>query len=196
MADVISLLNTEIHQVQDQWPGKKELHTANCAAMNSAKEVCYFQVVSPTKAPKIKGLKGIHSPEALKHQSVVLFSPWCNKEGQNEGTVVNHLCADHYHLGLICKRCLQFFTPSSDMMQHHVQGCQPTCAHGDSSDDEDPGARDGGDGNKPMWNHMQVNHHHPEAPYSIRIQMTPRQSVTSHNDCVCLRGREVRYAKL
>ena len=54
---------------------KKELHAANCAAMISAKDICYFPVVSPTGSPKIIGLKGIHSPEALKHQSGLSFCP-------------------------------------------------------------------------------------------------------------------------
>ena len=106
MADIVSLLNTKIHQVQDLWPGKKELHAANHAAMSSAKYICYFWVVSPTESPKIMGLKGIHSPEALKHQGGLCFCPWCGKEGQNEGTVVYHLCTGHYCLGLVCKRCL------------------------------------------------------------------------------------------
>ena len=28
--------------------------------------------------------------------------PWCRKEGQNEGTIVNHLWTTHYRLGLAC----------------------------------------------------------------------------------------------
>ena len=39
MVDAVSLLSTEIHQVQDPWPGKKELHTANHAAVSSAKDI-------------------------------------------------------------------------------------------------------------------------------------------------------------
>ena len=116
MVDVVSLLNTEVHQVQDPWPGKKELHAANHAAISSAKDICYFQVVSPMESPKIMGLKGIHFPEALRHQGGLAFCPWCGKEGQNEGTVVNHLCTGHYCLGLICKRCLLFFTTNSNTM--------------------------------------------------------------------------------
>ena len=65
MADMVGLLNNKVHQVQDPWPGKKELHTANHATISSAQEICYFQVVSPTESPKIIGLKGIHFPEAL-----------------------------------------------------------------------------------------------------------------------------------
>ena len=122
MADMVSLLNTKVHQVWDPWPGKKELCAANHAAIGSAKEICYFWVVSSTESPKIMGLKGIHFSEALKHQGGLLFCPWCGKEGQNKGTMVNHLCTGHYCLGLICKRCVLFFTTNSKVMQCHVQG--------------------------------------------------------------------------
>ena len=93
-------------------------------ARGSAKDLHYFWVVSPLESPKIMGLKGIHSPEALKHQASLLFCPWCGKEGKNECTVVNHLHTSHDHLRLICKRCLLYFMTTSDIMQHHEQGCQ------------------------------------------------------------------------
>ena len=77
MADIVSLLNTEIHQVQDPWPGKKELCTANHAAMSSTKDICCFQVVSLTESPK-----GIHSPEALKCQGGLSFCPGVGRRGR------------------------------------------------------------------------------------------------------------------
>ena len=65
---VAGLMDSEIYLVQDQWWGKKELHALPITyARGSAKDLHYFQVVSPLKSPKIMGLKGIHSPEALKH---------------------------------------------------------------------------------------------------------------------------------
>ena len=146
--DVVGLLNTKTHLVQDLWPGKKELHAANHAAISSAKEICYFQVVSPMESPKIMGLKGIHFPEALRCHSSLSFCPWCGKEGQNMGAVVNHLHTGHYCLELICERCLLFFTTNSNAMQHHVQGCEPTHPNDDSSDDKELATRNGGDGNK------------------------------------------------
>ena len=51
------------------------------------------------------GLMGSHDPEALHHFSSVTYCPWCRKEGQNEGTVVNHIWTTHYRLGLVCDRC-------------------------------------------------------------------------------------------
>ena len=149
MADVVSLLNTKVHQVQDPWPDKKELHAANHAAISSVKEICYFQGGITHRIPKDHGPEG-HFPEALKHQGGLLFYCWCGKEGQNEYTMVNHLHTGHYHLGLICERCLLFFTTNFKVMQCHVQGCEPTHACDDSLNDEEPGAKDGGDTNKPM----------------------------------------------
>ena len=156
MVDAVSLLSTEIHQFQDLWPGKKELCAANHAAVSSGKDIHYFWVVSPTKSPKIMGLKGIHLPEALKGQGGLSCCPWCGKEGKNEGTIVNHHHTGHYLLGLVCERCLWYFITSSDMMQHHAQGCQPTHAHDDSPNNQGPDTRNGGDGNKSRWYHSQV----------------------------------------
>ena len=122
MEKMVGLMGTKIHPVQDQWQGKKELHMANPLAKGSAKNLCYFWVVLPIESPKIMGLNGIHSPEALKCQAGLSFCPWCRKEGQNEGTMVNYLCTGHYHLWLVCKRCLQHCMTSSDRMWHHLQG--------------------------------------------------------------------------
>ena len=98
---MVGLLNAEIHLVQDPQLGKKELWAANHAAISSSKENCYFQVVSPMESPKIMGLKGIYFPEALRCHSSLSFCPWCQKEGKNEGTVVNPLHTHHYCQGLI-----------------------------------------------------------------------------------------------
>ena len=51
------LMNTEIHLVQDQWQGKKELCATNNVARGSAKDLHYFLVVSPLESPMIMGLK-------------------------------------------------------------------------------------------------------------------------------------------
>ena len=63
----------------------------------------------PLNPPKM-GLWVTHSPKALKQQVGCSFCPWCRKEGQNKGTILNHLCTGHYHLGLVSKRCLSYFT--------------------------------------------------------------------------------------
>ena len=137
MADSAGFLNSDVQEVQDMWAGWKELHPANHVVESSLKDICYFRIVSPTELPKIMGLKGIHSPKALKWWNGLSFCPWCGKEGQNEGTVVNHLRTSHYHLGLICSQCLEYITTSSDTMCHHAQGCPSSHAHGDDGNNDD-----------------------------------------------------------
>ena len=121
MAEIAGLLGTVVHLVQDQWKGRKELHSANYTVRGSAKDLHYFRVVLPLKFPKIMGLWGIHSPKALKHQAGLSFCPWCRKEGKNEGTIVSHLHTRHYCLWLVCERCLSYFTTTWDKMWHHAQ---------------------------------------------------------------------------
>ena len=136
MMEMAGLIDLEFYMVQDLWWGTKELHTANYVARGSAKDLHYFWVVLPLKSPKIMGLTGIHSPEALKHQAGLSFCPWCGKKGQNEGTVVNHLHTGHYCLRLVCERCLSYFATTSDTKWHHIQGWEPTCFFKGKSDEE------------------------------------------------------------
>ena len=55
---------------------------------------------------KVMGLKGIYDSDALWHFAGYTYCPWHGKEGQNEGTVVNHLRTTHYRLGLVCDQFL------------------------------------------------------------------------------------------
>ena len=135
-ADSAGLLDLDVYEVQDMWTGQKELCATNHVAKGSLKDICYFQVISPTELSKIMGLKGIHSPEVLKWQNGLSFCSWCGKEGQNEGSLVNHLRTSHYHLGLICSQCLEYFT-SSNTMHHHSQGCLSVHAHNNNGNNDD-----------------------------------------------------------
>ena len=81
-------------------------------------------MVTPTESLSIMGLERIHSPEALCRWGGHSHCPWCAKEGQNEGTIVNHLCTVHYCLGLVCAICLAFFTTSADTMKKHGPHCK------------------------------------------------------------------------
>ena len=83
------------------------------------------------------GLKGIYSSEALWQWSGLTFCPWCGKEGQNEGMVLNHLQTTHYHLGLICACYLDYFTTSAEAMCHHAHICRPTTAGNDDDNREE-----------------------------------------------------------
>ena len=56
-------------------------------------------------------------------------------EGQNEGTMVNHLCTVHYHLGLVCALCLACFTTSADTTRKHRTCCMDM-ATGDWEEEE------------------------------------------------------------
>ena len=72
------------------------------------------------------GLKGIHDPDALQHFTGYTYCPWCSKDGQNEGTIVNHLRTVHYKLGLICDQCFGCPAVMSDALCQH--GCH-TCTN-------------------------------------------------------------------
>ena len=63
------------------------------------------------------------------------FCPWYGKEGQNKGTVVNHLQTRHYHLGLICSHCTEYFTRSTNAMCWHSQLYKPALAGINNNDD-------------------------------------------------------------
>ena len=73
---------------------------------------------------KVMGLKDIHHPDALCCFARLTFCPWCGKEGQNKGTMVNHLWTIHYKLGLVCSGCLCFPLVISEAIWHHSQGCK------------------------------------------------------------------------
>ena len=113
-------------------------------AKASQKDFHFFQIVSPTESPKSMGLEGIHSSEALQWQGGLTFCPWCSNEGQNEGTVVNHLQTMHYHPGLICAHCLDYFTTSAETMHHHAHVCKPTAASNNDNDREEEDYEDNG----------------------------------------------------
>ena len=119
MASSACLLNSSIFEVQDTWYGRKDLSAANQAARNSPKHIHFFRLISPLELPKIMGLQDIHSHDAPYCHGGLAFCPWCGKEGQNEGTIINHLKIMHYQLGLICNKCLSFFMTGSDAMHHH-----------------------------------------------------------------------------
>ena len=119
-----NLLNVKIYEVQEAWTGCWGLRAANCAAKASQRDILFSCVVMPTELPNIMGLKGIHSPKALHWQDSCSYCPWCGKEGQNEGTIMNHLRAIHYHMCLVCTLCMEFFTTSADTLRWHVHACK------------------------------------------------------------------------
>ena len=135
MAISNNLLSTEVYKVQETLGGWKDLRATDRVASPSPKDIHFFQIVFPTESPKIIGLKGIHSSEALWQWGGLTLWPWCGKEDHNEGTVVNHLQTMQYHLGLICACCLDYFTTNAEAMCHHAHVCKPTIAG--TTDDDD-----------------------------------------------------------
>ena len=71
---------------------------------------------TPSESPKVIGLVGTHDPDALCLFGSITYCPWCGKEGQNEGTMVNHLWTMHYRLGLVCDRCYDCPSTMSDTL--------------------------------------------------------------------------------
>ena len=116
-----NLLETSIYEIQSSWTGPEELKQANYALWSLPKGLKFLQVVPPSESPKVMGLMGIHDPDALHHYGSITYCPWCRKEGQNEGTVVNHLQIIHHRLGLVCNRCYGCPSTMSDTLCHHGQ---------------------------------------------------------------------------
>ena len=98
-----SLLHSKIYETQETWTGQCELQYANYTLKTLAKGLKFFCPVSLSESPKVMGLTAIHHPDALHCFNGVTHCLWCGKEGQNEGTIVNHLWTTHYKLGLVCK---------------------------------------------------------------------------------------------
>ena len=137
MARDMNLLNSEIHEVQEVWTGQRGLKATNHAAQAFPKDIQFFCMVSLNESPNIMGLKGVHSLEALHWWGGHSFCPWCGKEGKNEGMVVNHLRTMHYHLGLVCALCMDFFSTSTDAIRWHTQMCKSITAAKDNDWEED-----------------------------------------------------------
>ena len=128
LAESASLLGEAIYKVQLSWTGPEELKQANYALQSLPKGLRFLRVVPATESPKVMELMGIHDPDALWCYAGYTYCPWCGKEGQNEGTVVNHLRTTHFRLGLVCDWC--FGCPTVMSYSLHWRGhqnCQRYC---------------------------------------------------------------------
>ena len=125
------LLGSEIYEIQETWMGQHKLEYANYALKTMLKGLKFFCPVSPSESLKVMGLTNIHHPDALCHFNGVTHCPWCRKEGQNEGTIINHLQMMHYKLGLMCEKCFHCPSVTSKAMQYHGwKSCQPSAEGG------------------------------------------------------------------
>ena len=125
LAKSTSLLGEAIYEIQLSWTGLEELKQANYALWSLPKGLRFLRVVPTSESPKVMGLMGIHDPDALQCYAGYTYCPWCGKEGQNEGMVVNHLRTTHYRLGLVCDQCFGCPSVMSDSLCcHGHQDCQ------------------------------------------------------------------------
>ena len=131
MATSAELLGTSIYEIQASWTGPDELKQANYVLRSLPKGLKFLHAVPPSESPKVMGLMGIHDPDALCHFSGETHCPWCGKEGQNEGTVVNHLWTVHYRLGLVCSKCHDCPSTIVNILCHH--GWQDCCQPGEKN---------------------------------------------------------------
>ena len=115
------LLGTSICETQSPWTGPQELKQANYVLLSLPMGLKFLQAVPPSESPKVMGLMGIHDPGALHQFGGMIYCPWCGKEGQTKGMVVNHLQTTHYWLGLVCDRCYGCPSTMSDTLCHHGQ---------------------------------------------------------------------------
>ena len=131
MTKTASLLGSAIYEIQEAWTGWDELQHANHTLRALPKGLKFFWAVSPLESPKVMVLTGIHHPDALQCFNGVTHCPWCGKEGQNEGTIINHLREVHYKLGLICEKCFCCPSITSEAIQHYRwKNCQPSAEGG------------------------------------------------------------------
>ena len=119
LAQGAGLLGKFIHEIQVSWNGLEEMKHTNYILRSLPKGLKFLRVVSAKESPKIMGLKGIHDSDALWHFAIYTYYLWCSKDGQNKGTVINHLRTVHYKLGLICNQCFRCPTVTSDALHQH-----------------------------------------------------------------------------
>ena len=126
LAQGAGLLGKFIHEIQVAWNGPEELKHTNYILRCLHKGLKFLRAVSTKESPKIMGLKGIHDSDALWCFPGYTYCLWCGKDGQNEGTIINHLRTVHYKLGLIYNQCFGCPMVTLDALCQH--GCH-TCTN-------------------------------------------------------------------
>ena len=119
LAQRAGLLGELIFKIQQSWEGLEHLRCTNYVLQSLPKGLKFLRAVSAKESPKVMGLKGIYDPEALQHFAGYTYCPWCGKDGQNEGTVMNCLRMVHYKLGLVCNLCFSCPMTMSDTLCRH-----------------------------------------------------------------------------
>ena len=91
MIETTGLLGSAIYKIKEAWTGQDELQQADYMLRTLPKGLKFFRVVSPSESPEVMELTGICNLDTLCHFNGLTHCPWCRKEGQNKGTIVNHL---------------------------------------------------------------------------------------------------------
>ena len=127
MIETAGLLGFAIYEIKEAWTGWDELQEANYTLRTLQKGLKFFRAVSSIQVPKGNGVEGHTQFRCTTSLQWADPLPWCGKEGQNEGTIVNHLWTVHYKLGLICEKCFGCPSIMSEAICHHGQkDCQPS----------------------------------------------------------------------
>ena len=127
ITDTDGLLGLAIYEIQEVWKGPDKLQQASYALRSLLKGLKFLWVVPLSESPKVMGLVGIHTPDTIGHFNGMTHCPWCGKEGQNDGTVINHIWTVHYMLSLVCDKCYSYPSTSSDTLHSHGwRNCQPS----------------------------------------------------------------------
>ena len=127
MITTAGLLGSAIYEITEAWTVWDELWKANYVQRTLPRGLTFFRAVFPSESLKVMGLMGMHNLNALCHFNGLTHCPWCRKEGQNEGTIVNQLQAVHYKLGLLCEKCFGCPSITSEAICYHSQkDCQPS----------------------------------------------------------------------
>ena len=133
-----NLLGSKVYEVQEVWAGQKDLRCTHHAMRGLPQGLQFFHLVPSSESPTVMRLKEIHHPNTLHCHAGLSYCPWCGKEGQNKGTVINHLQTMHYRLGLVCSGCLHYFTTTSEAMWHHGEVCRQPTESATKEEDEGP----------------------------------------------------------
>ena len=128
-----ALPGTNIYEIEASWTGPEEPMQANYAPQSLPRVLRFLRAVFTMESPKVMRLMGIHDPDALQHFARFTYCPWCGKEGQNEGTAVNHLRTTHYKLVQVCNKCYGCPTITSDTLCcHGHHNCCPVITPSES----------------------------------------------------------------
>ena len=158
MVQETNLLNVEIPEVQEAWTDRQELKATNCAAKASQREIQFSAQYH--WVTQHHGVEGVSLPWGPTLVRLSLILPWCGKEGQNKGTMVNHLWNVHYCLGLICVLYWDFFVMSSDTMRWHASSCEALTTKDEAQEEEEES--EGNNSNKDdryLWEKSNCNSH-------------------------------------